>query len=67
MLCDAQGHKIETHGTRTVHMRLEPEGQSVGAEFRVTDVRTPILSVGKLVKQSYRFEARTNWLQNVER
>ena len=40
---------IEVHGTRTVYMRLGPEGQSVGAEFRVT----PMLSMGKLVKQGY--------------
>ena len=38
-------------------MRLGPEGQSVGAEFRVTNMRTPILSMGRLVKQGYRFEA----------
>ena len=43
----AQGHRIEAHGTRTVCMRLGPEGQSVGAEFRVTNVRKPILSTGK--------------------
>ena len=57
MLCDAQGHKIEAHGTGTVYMRLGPEGQSVGAEFRVTNVTTPILSMEKLVKQGSRFEA----------
>ena len=50
MLYDAQGHMIEAHGTRTLYMRLGPEGQSVGAEFRVTNVRTPILSMGKLVE-----------------
>ena len=50
MLHDAQGHMIEAPGTRTLCMRL-------GAEFRATNVRTPILSVGKLVKQVYRFEA----------
>ena len=38
-------------------MRLGPEFQSVGAEFSVTNVRTPILTVGKLVKHGYRFEA----------
>ena len=31
-LYDAQGHMIEAHGTRTVYMRIGPEGQSVGAE-----------------------------------
>ena len=41
---------IEGHGAR-------PEGQSVGAEFRVTTVRTPILCMRKLVKQGHRFEA----------
>ena len=29
----------------------------MGAEFRVTSVRTPIFSMGKLVKQDHRFEA----------
>ena len=28
ILYDAQVHVIEAHGTRTVHMRLGPEGQS---------------------------------------
>ena len=56
-LYDTQGHMVEAHGTRTVHMRLGPEGQSVGAEFRVTNVKTPIFSMGKLVKQGYRSEA----------
>ena len=56
-LHDAQGHVIEAHGTRTVYMRLGPEGQIVGARFRVTNVKTPVLSTGKLVKQGYRFEA----------
>ena len=55
MLHDEQGHKIEAHGTRTVLMRLG--GQSVGAEFRVTNVRTTIISMGKLVKQGHIFEA----------
>ena len=58
MLYDAQGHEIEAHGTRTVYMRLGPEGQSVGAQFRVMNVRTPILSMGKLVKPGCRFEPR---------
>ena len=55
MLYDAHGHTIDVLGTRTVFM--SQEGQSVGAEFRVTNVRSPILSMEKLVKQSYRFEA----------
>ena len=38
-------------------MRLGPEGQTVGAEFRVTNASTPIPSMGKLVKQGNRFEA----------
>ena len=57
MLYYVQEHMIEAHGTRTVCIRLGPEGQSVGAEFRVMNGRTPILSMGKLVKQGYRFEA----------
>ena len=57
MLFDAQGHMISAHGTRTLYMRVGPEGQSVGAEFRVRNVRTPILRKGKLVKQGNRFEA----------
>ena len=57
-LYDAQGHKIEACGTRTVYTRLGPEGQSVGEEFRVANVRTPIHSMEKLVKQGNRFEAR---------
>ena len=48
---------IEAQGTRPVYMRLRPEGQSVGAEFRVTNVRSPILSMAKLVKQGHQFEA----------
>ena len=57
MLYDVLEHMIEAHGTRTVCMRLGPEGQSVGAEFRVMNGRTPTLSMRKLVKQGYRFEA----------
>ena len=57
MLHDARGHVIEAHDTSIVYMRLGPEGRSVVAEFRVTNVRTPILSMGILVKQGYRFEA----------
>ena len=54
---DAQGHMIEAHGTRSVYTRLGPEGQSVGAEFGVTNVKTPTLSMEKFVTQSYCFEA----------
>ena len=50
-LCDAQGHMIEAHGTRTDSMTLGPEGQSVGAEFRVMNVKSPIFSMEMLVKQ----------------
>ena len=57
MLHDAQGHMIEVHGTTAVYMRLGPEGQSVVVEFGVTNVRTLILNMGKLVKQGHRFEA----------
>ena len=57
MLYDAQGHVIEAHGTRTVYVRLGLEGQSVGEEFRVTNVKSPILSIEKLVKEGYKFEA----------
>ena len=46
-------------------MRLGPEGQSVGAEFSVTSVKSPILSMVELVKQGYKFE--TDWVQDVER
>ena len=56
-LCDAQGHMIEAHASRTAYMMLGPEGQSVGAEFRVTSVKSPIFSMVKLVEQCYRFEA----------
>ena len=62
-LYDAQGHMIEAHGTSTVCMRLSPEGQTVGAGFRVTNVNTPVLSTGKLVKQG----SGSDWLQHVER
>ena len=48
-LCDAQGHMIEAHGSRTVYIRR--------SEFRVTNVKSPILSMEKLVKQGYRCEA----------
>ena len=56
MLYDAQGDVIGDHGTRTVCMRLGPEGQSVGAGFSVTNVKSPILSMVKLVNQGYKFE-----------
>ena len=49
-LHDAQGHMIEAHGTRTVYMRIGPDGQSMGAEFRVTSVKSPILNVEKFTK-----------------
>ena len=48
-LCDAQGHMIEAHGSRTVYIRK--------SEFRVTNVKSPILSMEKLVKQGYPCEA----------
>ena len=57
MLYDAQGHTVIAHGTRTVCMRLGPTGQSGCEEFRVTNVRTPILSMGKLVDRVHWFEA----------
>ena len=41
-------HIIEAHGTRAVYMRLGPEGRSVGAEFRVTNVKSPIPSTEKV-------------------
>ena len=47
-----------------MYMRLGPEGRSVGAEFRVTNVRTPIHSMGILVKQGYRFEATLDVVKN---
>ena len=65
MLYDAQGHVIEAHGTRTVYMGFGPEGQSVGAEFSVTNVKSPMLSMGKVVKQGDKFE--TDCVQDVER
>ena len=54
---DAQGHMIQVHGTRSVYISLGREGNCQGAEYRVTNVRTPIVSMGELVKQGYRFEA----------
>ena len=45
MLYDAEGHVIEAHDTRTVYVRLGLEGQSVGEEVRVTNVKSPILSI----------------------
>ena len=38
-----------------MYVRLGPEG--VGAEFKVTSVNSPILSMEKLTKQGHRFEA----------
>ena len=38
----------------------------MGAEYRVTNVRMPILSIGKLVKTRLQVRGRTDWLQNVE-
>ena len=55
---DAQGHMIEAHGTRSVYTRLGPEGQNVDAEFRVTNVKSPTLSMEKFVTQGHWFEAR---------
>ena len=49
--------KKKIDGTRTVYMRFGPEGQSVGAEFRVTSVTSLMLGMGKLVKQGCQFEA----------
>ena len=46
-------------------MRIGPEGQSVGAELRVTSVKSPIVSMGKLVKQGDKFE--TDCVQDVDR
>ena len=46
MLYEAQGH---------VNMRLGPEGQGVGAEFSVTNLKSPILSMEKLVNQVHKF------------
>ena len=57
MLYDAQGHLLEAHGTRTVYMRLGPEGQNMGAEFKATNIKSQILSMGKFMKQGYKFEA----------
>ena len=57
MLCDAQGHLLEAHGTRTVYMMLGPEGQNMGAEFKATNMISQILSMGKFMKQGYKFEA----------
>ena len=47
---------IKAHGTRTVYMRLGPEGPIVGAELRVTDPQHG--EVGR---------TRTHWVQNVHR
>ena len=52
MIYEAQGHVIEAHGTRTVYMRLGPEGRSVGAGFRVTNVKSPILSMESWSKKA---------------
>ena len=57
ILNDAQGHVIEVHGTRTAHMRLRLQGQSVCADFSVANVKSPILSMEKVVKQGDKFEA----------
>ena len=48
---------IEARGAITAYMRLEREGQSVGAEFRVTSVQSPILSKVKLDNRGFVFEA----------
>ena len=53
-----------THCTRTVYMRLGPEGQSAGAEFKVLTVKSPILSMEKLRLPGC---SGTDWVQNVQR
>ena len=50
---DAQGQRARGLLCRT----LGPEGQSAGEEFRVTSLNSPILSMKRLVKQGYKFEA----------
>ena len=56
-LYEAKEHMIEAHSTRFVYMQLGPEGHNVDAEFTVTNVKSPILCVGILVKQGDWFEA----------
>ena len=56
-LQDTQGHMSEAHGTIIVYKRLGPGGQNVGAEFRVMSVKSPILSMEKMVKQGHLCEA----------
>ena len=48
-------------------MRLRLQGQSVGAEFSVANVKSPILSMEKVVNQGDKFEGRTDLVQDVER
>ena len=48
---------IEAHGTRIVYMKLGPDLQGVGVKLRDTNVISPVLSMGILVKQGYKFEA----------
>ena len=40
---------------------------TVGAEFRVTSVKSPILSTRKLVTEGYQIDAGPNPVQNVQR
>ena len=59
---------VEGHGMGTVYMRLGPEGQSVGAEFRVMSVKSPILSMEKLVaglKQDLLFSKSPKGIRSV--
>ena len=47
MLYVAKGHVIEAHGKRTVYIRLLLQGQRVGAELSVTNVKS-IFSIGEV-------------------
>ena len=61
-LYDAQGALLKDGGTRTVPLLLGPEGQRAKVTFRVTTVRNPILSLGKLLREGFEFSLKSDSL-----
>ena len=54
---DAQGNRIPEHGTRDVFLRLA-HGRIAKVTFRVANVKNPILSLGRLIREGFDFALR---------
>ncbi len=50
VLRDAQGNPIASESRKRVSMRIDKEQKLVKAAFRVANVRSPILSLGELIR-----------------